>query len=99
MNLAPKSRENERVQNYGRARALLEAEPAGWMETLGARIAEAEPGRVVVELIAGAPAPARRRRGLGRSGAPDRRCRVGVVAGDLPGGRDVGNYALVVVQL
>src|SRR3989442_12092769 len=53
MNLAPKSRENERVQNYGRARALLEAEPAGWMETLGARIAEAEPGRVVVELIAG----------------------------------------------
>src|SRR2546428_11096675 len=53
MNLAPKSRENERVQNYGRARALLAVEPAGWMETLGARIAEAQPGRVVVELIAG----------------------------------------------
>jgi uncharacterized protein (TIGR00369 family) len=47
------SRENEHVQNIGRARALLEAEPAGWMETLGARIAEAEPGRVVVELVAG----------------------------------------------
>jgi len=53
MNLAPKSRENERVQNWDRARALLAVEPAGWMETLGARIAEAEPGRVVVELIAG----------------------------------------------
>ena len=52
MNLAPKSRENERVQNFGRAKALLDAEPAGWMETLGARISEAEPGRVVVELIA-----------------------------------------------
>lgn len=32
---------------------MLAAEPAGWMETLGARISEAEPGRVVVELIAG----------------------------------------------
>src|SRR5881628_949836 len=53
MNLAPKSRESERVQNIGRAKALLAAEPAGWMETLGARIAEAEPGRVVVELDAG----------------------------------------------
>src|SRR2546427_12556526 len=53
MNLARKSTENERVQNFGRAKALLDAEPAGWMETLGARIAEAEPGRVVVELIAG----------------------------------------------
>ena len=53
MNLAPKSRESERVQNIDRAKALLAAEPAGWMETLGARIAEAEPGRVVVELIAG----------------------------------------------
>jgi uncharacterized protein (TIGR00369 family) len=41
------------VQNYGRARALLEAPPQGWMETLGARIAEAEPGRVVLELVAG----------------------------------------------
>ena len=52
------SRELERVQkmgveNWSRARALLAADPAGWMETLGARIAEAEPGRVVVELVAG----------------------------------------------
>jgi uncharacterized protein (TIGR00369 family) len=53
MNLAPRSRENERVQNIARAQALLAAEPAGWMETLGARIAEAEPGRVVLELVAG----------------------------------------------
>src|SRR5438105_13555579 len=53
MNLASKSRENERVQNFARARALLSAEPAGWMETLGARITEAEPGRVVLELVAG----------------------------------------------
>src|SRR5436853_2227878 len=53
MNLAHRSRENERVQNFGRAKALLGAEPAGWMETLGARIVEAEPGRVVLELIAG----------------------------------------------
>ena len=41
------------VENWSRARALLAADPAGWMETLGARIAEAEPGRVVVELVAG----------------------------------------------
>jgi len=47
------SRENEHVQNFARAAALLEASPAGWMETLGARIAEAEPGRVVVEIVAG----------------------------------------------
>ena len=47
------SRELERVQNWNRARALLAAEPAGWMETLGARITEAEPGRVVLELVAG----------------------------------------------
>src|SRR5437763_13939542 len=53
MNLASRSRENERVKNVERARALLAAEPAGWMETLGARITEAEPGRVVLELIAG----------------------------------------------
>ena len=53
MNLAHRSRENERVQNFDRAKALLAAEPAGWMETLGARIVEAEPGRVVLELIAG----------------------------------------------
>jgi uncharacterized protein (TIGR00369 family) len=43
----------EQIQNIGRARALLEAPPDGWMETLGARISEAEPGRVVLELIAG----------------------------------------------
>jgi uncharacterized protein (TIGR00369 family) len=43
----------EHIQNYGRAQALLEARPDGWMATLGARIAEAEPGRVVVELVAG----------------------------------------------
>ncbi len=36
-----------------RAQALLSAEPDGWMETLGARITEAEPGRVVLELEAG----------------------------------------------
>lgn len=36
-----------------RAKAMLAAEPAGWMSTLGARIAEAEPGRVVLELVAG----------------------------------------------
>src|SRR6266576_2537419 len=53
MNLAPKSRQNERVQNVRRAKQLLAAEPAGWMKTLGARITEAEPGRVVVELEAG----------------------------------------------
>src|SRR5690349_23997133 len=47
------SRQLERVQNWDRARALVAAPPAGWMETLGARIAEAEPGRVVLELIAG----------------------------------------------
>jgi uncharacterized protein (TIGR00369 family) len=41
------------LRNVKRAEALLAAEPAGWMETLGARISEAEPGRVVVELIAG----------------------------------------------
>src|SRR6266511_5780576 len=47
------STRNEHVQNWDRARALLAAEPDGWMATLGARIAEAEPGRVVVELTAG----------------------------------------------
>ena len=36
-----------------RAQALLAAKPDGWMETLGARITEAEPGRVVLELEAG----------------------------------------------
>ncbi|HKC18928.1 MAG TPA: PaaI family thioesterase [Candidatus Dormibacteraeota bacterium] len=53
MNAVRMSRENERVQNVGRAAALLAAEPAGWMETLGARITEAAPGRVVLELEAG----------------------------------------------
>ncbi len=47
------SRQLERVQNWDRVRALLAAPDKGWMETLGARIVEAEPGRVVVELIAG----------------------------------------------
>ncbi|HSS60850.1 MAG TPA: PaaI family thioesterase [Candidatus Limnocylindrales bacterium] len=41
------------VRNAARARALMEAQPQGWMERLGAWIAEAEPGRVVLELIAG----------------------------------------------
>jgi uncharacterized protein (TIGR00369 family) len=41
------------VNNTRRALELLNAEPAGWMETLGARIAESEPGRVVLELEAG----------------------------------------------
>jgi uncharacterized protein (TIGR00369 family) len=36
-----------------RAAWLLRAERDGWMETLGARVAEAEPGRVVIELDAG----------------------------------------------
>ena len=42
------------MRNVKRAQSLLAAEPDGWMETLGARIAEAEPGRVVLELEAGA---------------------------------------------
>jgi uncharacterized protein (TIGR00369 family) len=41
------------VRNVKRAEALLAARPDGWMETLGARIRESEPGRVVVELDAG----------------------------------------------
>src|SRR5260370_36511731 len=41
------------VKNPKRAQAMLAAEPAGWMETLGARITEAEPGRVVLELETG----------------------------------------------
>jgi uncharacterized protein (TIGR00369 family) len=53
--VSQKSTINEHVQfrNEARAQALLEAEPAGWMQTLGARITEAEPGRVVLELTAG----------------------------------------------
>jgi uncharacterized protein (TIGR00369 family) len=41
------------VKNVKRAEALLAARPDGWMATLGARIAEAEPGRVVIELPVG----------------------------------------------
>jgi len=41
------------LRNVARAEALLAAIPDGWMKTLGARISEAEPGRVVVELVAG----------------------------------------------
>jgi uncharacterized protein (TIGR00369 family) len=41
------------VRNVKRAEELLAAKPDGWMETLGARITEAEPGRVVLELEAG----------------------------------------------
>jgi uncharacterized protein (TIGR00369 family) len=41
------------VKNVKRAEALLAAKPDGWMETLGARISESEPGRVVLELEAG----------------------------------------------
>lgn len=41
------------VQNTTRAAALLAAEPDGWMKTIGARITEAAPGRVVLELVAG----------------------------------------------
>lgn len=41
------------VDNIRRAEELLAAAPAGWMETLGARITESAPGRVVLELEAG----------------------------------------------
>ncbi len=41
------------MQNDRRAKELLAAAPDGWMKTLGARITEAEPGRVVLELEAG----------------------------------------------
>jgi uncharacterized protein (TIGR00369 family) len=41
------------VKNVRRAEELLAATPDGWMETLGARIVEAEPGRVVIELPVG----------------------------------------------
>ena len=41
------------MKNVKRAEALLAARPDGWMATLGARIAEAEPGRVVIELPVG----------------------------------------------
>jgi uncharacterized protein (TIGR00369 family) len=41
------------VQNVRRAAEMLKAKPDGWMASLGARISEAEPGRVVLELEAG----------------------------------------------
>ena len=41
------------MQNLRRAAELLATAPAGWMETLGARITASEPGRVVLELEAG----------------------------------------------
>jgi uncharacterized protein (TIGR00369 family) len=41
------------VRNVKRAEELLAANPDGWMETLGARIAEAAPGHVVLELPVG----------------------------------------------
>jgi len=41
------------VAPLDRAAWLLQADRAGWMQTLGARVAEAEPGRVVIELEAG----------------------------------------------
>jgi uncharacterized protein (TIGR00369 family) len=44
---------NRTIKNARRAQELLTAEPDGWMATLGARIAESEPGRVVLELEAG----------------------------------------------
>ena len=37
-----------------RARWVLQQDRAGWMETLGAYVAEAEPGKVVIALEAGA---------------------------------------------
>ena len=41
------------MRNVRRAEELLTAVPDGWMQTLGARITESEPGRVVLELEAG----------------------------------------------
>src|SRR6202158_4313595 len=41
------------MNNTRRAAEMLKAPPDGWMATLGARITEAEPGRVVLELEAG----------------------------------------------
>jgi uncharacterized protein (TIGR00369 family) len=39
--------------NTARAEALKASVPDGWMSTIGARVAEAEPGRVVIEIEAG----------------------------------------------
>jgi uncharacterized protein (TIGR00369 family) len=41
------------MNNTRRAAEMLKAAPDGWMATLGARITEAAPGRVVLELEAG----------------------------------------------
>ena len=41
------------VRNARRAALLLSGGEQGWMQMLGARVAEAEPGRVVIELEAG----------------------------------------------
>ena len=41
------------MRNVRRAAELLATPPTGWMETLGARISESEPGHVVLELEAG----------------------------------------------
>jgi uncharacterized protein (TIGR00369 family) len=41
------------VSNVRRAQTILSAKPDGWMEALGARIAESELGRVVLELEVG----------------------------------------------
>ena len=41
------------MRNVKRAEALLTGRPDGWMALLGARIVEAEPGRVVLELPVG----------------------------------------------
>jgi uncharacterized protein (TIGR00369 family) len=41
------------VKNERRAAELLATAPAGWMQTLGARITESAPGRVVLELDSG----------------------------------------------
>ena len=41
------------MSNQSRAAALKAAPADGWMQTLGAWIAESEPGRVVLELEAG----------------------------------------------
>ena len=41
------------MKNERRAAELLATAPAGWMDTLGARITESAPGRVVLELDSG----------------------------------------------
>ncbi len=41
------------MSNVRRAHTILSAKPDGWMEALGARVAESELGRVVLELEVG----------------------------------------------